>query len=308
MCIIVSKEKGVELPSKNTFKTCFTHNSDGAGIMYVSHNKVMIEKGFMCFEDFWRRIKELKKQFGDLTYKSFVFHFRIGTSGGIVPERTHPFPLTNNIDLINALDLVTNIGVAHNGILTEFTDLTKPNSSDTQNFIIKYLYPLYKLNPDFLKHEDIIEMIEQSVGTYNKFCILDSDENIYYINKSCFLSDNGVLYSNSTYKPYEYKSFSNLPVYNDYYEKYDGYDDYDYNYKTTEVALDEIKDDIVVDTNNNKYFRIEKGFITYWGVTEEVKEYSNYYRDTKGCLYELYADNDTLKLDFLAGYYKYKKE
>ena len=63
MCIIVSKEKGVKLPTKKILENCFNRNSDGAGFMYVKNNQVMIDKGYMTFEDFYKRLKELKKDY-----------------------------------------------------------------------------------------------------------------------------------------------------------------------------------------------------------------------------------------------------
>ena len=80
MCIIVAKEKGQKLPSKDILKTCFERNNDGAGLMYVQDNKVVIDKGYMTFKSFYKRIKKLQKRFNsDLTDKALVFHFRIGT-------------------------------------------------------------------------------------------------------------------------------------------------------------------------------------------------------------------------------------
>ena len=97
MCIIVAKEKGKQLPSKKILETCFDNNHDGAGLMYVKNNQVVIDKGYMTFKDFYKRVKELKKEFNsDLTDKAIVFHFRIGTSGENDKKTTHPFPISNN--------------------------------------------------------------------------------------------------------------------------------------------------------------------------------------------------------------------
>ena len=46
MCIIVSKKKGLELPTKEILRNCFNYNSDGAGIMFNDGKQVFIEKGF----------------------------------------------------------------------------------------------------------------------------------------------------------------------------------------------------------------------------------------------------------------------
>ena len=56
MCIIVAKEKGQKLPSKDILKTCFNNNDDGAGFMYVQDGKVIIDKGYMDFKSFYKRV------------------------------------------------------------------------------------------------------------------------------------------------------------------------------------------------------------------------------------------------------------
>ena len=62
MCIIVAKKKEVDLPSIDTLETCFDHNSDGAGLMYVDNGKVVIDKGYMTFKDFKRHYEKLCKK------------------------------------------------------------------------------------------------------------------------------------------------------------------------------------------------------------------------------------------------------
>ena len=83
MCIIVAKEKGVEAPSFDTLKTCFVNNPDGAGFMYLNkNNKVQIYKGFMKFEDLKAKLESVYNELGNTKDIPFVYHFRIGTSGG----------------------------------------------------------------------------------------------------------------------------------------------------------------------------------------------------------------------------------
>ena len=36
MCIIVAKDKNVDVPTIDILKRCFDYNSDGAGFMYVA--------------------------------------------------------------------------------------------------------------------------------------------------------------------------------------------------------------------------------------------------------------------------------
>lgn len=208
MCIIVSKEKGVKLPTKKILENCFKRNSDGAGFMYVKNNQVMIDKGYMTFEDFYKRLKELKKEFGnDLTDKALVMHFRIGTHGNNDKATTHPFPISSNEDELKKLKTTTNVGMAHNGIIPNYGYYTL--LSDTQAFIKDYVSIFRDLDKHFYKNERVMQLIKKTASS--KLCFLDNQENIYYLGD--FIEDEGVKYSNETYKPYSYL-YSYYPCYN----------------------------------------------------------------------------------------------
>ena len=64
MCIIINKPKGIEMPSKEILRNCFTRNSDGAGLMYALNGKVQIHKGFMTFDKFYEYLNKLDKVHG----------------------------------------------------------------------------------------------------------------------------------------------------------------------------------------------------------------------------------------------------
>lgn len=203
MCIIVSKEKGVKLPTKKILENCFKRNSDGAGFMYVKNNQVMIDKGYMTFEDFYKRLKELKKEFGnDLTDKALVMHFRIGTHGNNDKETTHPFPVSSSESELRKLKTTTNVGMAHNGIIPYYGYYTL--LSDTQAFIKDYVSVFRDLDKQFYKNERVMQLIKKTASS--KLCFLDNQENIYYLGD--FVENEGVKYSNDTYKPYDPYSYS----------------------------------------------------------------------------------------------------
>ena len=64
MCIIVAKKKGLELPTKEILENCFTANDDGAGISWNTDNgTVIIEKGFMTFNEFYNRLLEIDNEY-----------------------------------------------------------------------------------------------------------------------------------------------------------------------------------------------------------------------------------------------------
>lgn len=202
MCIIVSKAKGVDLPTKATLKTCFERNHDGAGIMYVDNKSVVIEKGFMTFNALYKRIQELKFKYGNnLKDKALVIHFRIGTSGQNDKKTTHPFPITNNIDQLRATKTRTNLGMVHNGVIHDY--VKGGNLSDTQHFIKDFVSVLYELDKSFYLNKHAQKLLNDTCKS--KLCFLDKYENLTYIGN--FIEDKGIMYSNATYKPITHKDF-----------------------------------------------------------------------------------------------------
>lgn len=231
MCIIVAKKRGVLLPTRRTLRECFERNKDGAGIMYVKNDKVIIEKGLMTFQDFYKKLKEIKRMFGgDLTNKAIVMHFRIGTHGENDKATTHPFPISSNFEDLRATYFETDLGMVHNGVMSSYN--YDRILSDTQTFIRDYVSVFKELNDKFYLNDKVMEIIADKAGiSYNKLCFLDNKENIYYYGNK--VEENGVIYSNTTYKPYEF-----IPYKRTYSYDYDyWYNSYNYGYskpKSTE--------------------------------------------------------------------------
>lgn len=294
MCIIVAKEKGVGLPTKATLRTCFEYNSDGAGIMYVNDNKVIIEKGFMSFGDFWHKIKELKHKFNsDLTDKAIVMHFRIGTHGENDKATTHPFAISKNSEDLRATYFETDIAMVHNGIIKDYN--YDKVLSDTQSFIKDFVSVFKELDTEFYKNERVMKLITDKANIdYNKLCFLDKEENIYYYGNK--VVDNGIIYSNSTYKEPKYYqpkySYSSYAWNDDYY--YGGYN-YNYNYtnyyktpKKTEPLKDKAKNDI-----EYKALQVGDQYMTLIDA-DVITEKDKYFIDKDKNLYE--KINDKLSL------------
>ena len=219
MCIIVSKAKGVEMPSKDILKRCFDYNSDGAGLMFVNKDKVNIVKGFMTFDKFYEYIEKLGK-IHDLKEKALVMHFRISTGGNVDGGNCHPYPVSHIEKGLRKEYILTDLGMAHNGIISMF-NYKDGVLNDTQQFIRDCVATLYDLNKDFYKDENTMNLLDKIAGS--KLCFLDKDENIYYVGK--FIEEDGVMYSNSTYKPYTY-----YPTRTNGYGYYDSYYDNIYYY------------------------------------------------------------------------------
>lgn len=290
MCIIVAKNKGVKLPSRDTLRECFKNNKDGAGLMYVKNGKVIIDKGFMTFEDLNRKIKSLKREFkSDLTNKAIVFHFRIGTHGQNDKATTHPFPISNKFEDLRATHFETDIAMAHNGIISAYN--YDKILSDTQSFIKDYVSIFKELNSNFYKNNRVMNLIKDKANiSYNKLCFLDNKENIYWYGDK--IIDNGVIYSNSTYKVTKYTPSYSRTKYNDVWEYVwsDWYDDKYYDTNVKEYTIDDfIK-------NKVKYEVLETGdyYYTREKVSAFVKKEDLIIIDNKDNLYSVLNDKVSL--------------
>lgn len=190
MCIICVSPKGVRQPSKTQIRTMFYRNPHGAGYMVARRGAVEIHKGFMNVGELLRQLDLEKFTEDDVV----VYHFRISTQAGNTPFMTHPFPLTSHIDLCEKLDLTCPCGVAHNGII-RMTSTGDPNYSDTALFITQYMTRIVHTQKD-LKDPIILNMLDAL--TNSRLAILDKSGYIATVGQ--FIDDNGLLFSNSSYK------------------------------------------------------------------------------------------------------------
>lgn len=249
MCIIVVKKKGVELPSESIFKNCFYNNDDGAGFMYNYNGKVIIQKGFMTYKDFKDALDNALSVIDNPKDTGMVFHFRITTQGGTNPQNCHPFPVTHEENLLRQTYVTTELGAAHNGIISLTSSygsyyyygkqVKNPDShlSDTQIFIRDYLSTIKKMKSDFYKDKMCLKLVEKLIDS--KMCFLDGNGNITTVGS--FVTEDDVLYSNSTYSYAKVRTYvpstkaNKTSKNSDYlygradynYGYYDDYDDYD---------------------------------------------------------------------------------
>lgn|SRR5574344_24222 len=276
MCIIVCKNKGVELPSREIFKECFASNPDGAGIMWYNpyKKKVIIDKGYMSYDSFDKHLEHLEHKY-KLTDIAMVFHFRIGTDGvKRNPANTHPFPIKRDLEMLTKSYMEVSVGVAHNGIISNYrgTDVY----SDTQMFISTFLYDLYKTNDKFYRNENLKHSIKLLSGS--KFAFLDDTNTITTIGD--FIEDNGILYSNNSYIPYVPPKYVT--------PKYYGYYDYDYIYDYSNEAGNHPKKDIVKKENPAYTKPVPVGMGIYLDNQEwiDVEEGDNYAISKFGGVYQ----------------------
>lgn len=222
MCIIVAKPQGVELPDETTLRTCFTNNPDGAGylILKKDEDKIRINKGFMKFKKLKRALGLERIEEDDIV----VLHFRIGTSGLTkAPTHTHPFPLSTRKDRLTARKISTKYALAHNGILSNFPDDKDDDDkfSDTMSFVKRIMASKY-VRDNVNDSKVIQKLIAEFVGISNKLAVVSVEGNqLLLINK--FEEDEGIYYSNDTYKFTKVKTYASGYVGTSQYGG--GYDD-----------------------------------------------------------------------------------
>lgn len=187
MCVIAVQPKGFKI-SKNYLENCWDNNGHGGGLMYAVDGKIIVKKELKSFNKFFSYIEEANKY-----DTSVVIHFRIATSGGINDYNIHPFKIHKNLYF------------CHNGIL----DIDVPHGSkenDTQIFNNNLMKPLPY---NFYKNNAIMNMIEYTIGSGNKFVFLDDKGDYVILNeKAGEWSEEGAWFSNTSYKRERYSTYN----------------------------------------------------------------------------------------------------
>lgn len=180
MCIIVMKPADKTL-TEERIDAMWKRNSDGAGFMYAEDGALRIVKGLMTLDAFKTALAAVGQD------RKLVIHFRIRTHGAIKPEMTHPFWVTGNL------------GMAHNGTISKVTatQLRSDSSVFAEMLSREYSDPLIAIQNKFHR-----EMIEAYIGSYNKLVFMDATGQHYILNESAGTWEDGVWYSNTTFRNY----------------------------------------------------------------------------------------------------------
>lgn len=197
MCIIIGKPEGEALPDEKTLENCFENNPHGAGFMYRDKGIIQIRKGFMTLPDMLTALDGA----GVNEKHEIIYHFRIATAGSIKPENCHPFPASADITELRQAHIKTAYGIAHNGILNYKEDLEN-DLSDTMSFVINVLS-----HKDVIStfHEQRIQEVLKPIISGSKFAVMTPFETHL---AGDFIEDNGLFYSNTSYKKQVYGRLS----------------------------------------------------------------------------------------------------
>lgn len=247
MCIIANIPKGVGMINQSTLEIMTNNNSHGFGVSYIDNDEIKVYKS-MDNKKFVKRCMEIQQEHSKTS--DILIHCRIATSGKTDINNVHPFHVDNDTVF------------AHNGVL----DCVEPTDkmSDTRMFN-KVL--LKNLQPNFLQVKRIREFIGEIIGsdkmvfqTVNPIL----DKNTYIINENNGTTENGIWFSNASYKAnkivsnYMYDNNS-CTVYNEsymlgsedyleYVEEFGSIADYITMYSPEESPFDEL-DDIIEKAN-----------------------------------------------------------
>jgi hypothetical protein len=207
MCIIAIAEK--RKLTVEEFKTCWTNNPDGAGFAwYDKKGNLIVSKGFM-------KIKEALSFYETLPLPH-VAHFRVGTSGNVCPELTHPFIVSKESEIV--LSGKVERVLFHNGVV-----------SDWKNYMVQIALVDGKMLTGKINDSRVIASLVSRIGEDildhlgSKWVTMDKENMTYYGGD--WEKEKGVLFSNTTYK--SYRSTYNTYTANDkWWEKH--YAPYEY--------------------------------------------------------------------------------
>lgn len=296
MCVILVKERGIELPTKDILESCWKRNPDGAGFMFNDCDKVVIMKGFMTFEEFYLRL-QTANEFYHLKEKGLVIHFRIATSGLKDKGNCHPYPISNdNLDLRKSF-ITTELGIAHNGIIRSYNG--KNNIlNDTQLFIKNDLFKLNSLDKKFYKNVIFQSMIERLIDG-SRLVFLNKKGEIIKLGN--WFHNGNYYFSNLNHVSKNTLNINKKPILFDNDLKY--FDEENNDFVINDEVVDKDYFDLFIDTLD----RLENGDSVY--SEDYFQEYNSfngkYYLNKKEkMIYELIGDNELMFVD----YYKSKEE
>lgn len=192
MCVICISKAGVKQPTKETLKDMFSANPDGAGYMVARNGKVEIHKGFMTFPEFWDNVSNEHFTKAD----PVVYHCRISTQAGVNPQMCHPFAFTSDIVKTKALDVICQLGIAHNGIIQMTSDRSDKEYSDTAHFVAEYL-PHIIHNKNDLKDKHVLTIIDELICS--KMVFLDGSGYVATVGKWT-TDESGLMFSNTSFR------------------------------------------------------------------------------------------------------------
>jgi predicted glutamine amidotransferase len=230
MCIIILHKEGIVL-NKESFKIAFNKNDDGFGLSYVDKTtgQLKIYKSIGMKDDnayliYKNKLENMKKD------SHILIHMRIGTGKSKIDlDNCHPFAINNETIF------------AHNGIIPKHAG-DASGKSDTYMFNEVILKNLSNISKNFIENATIRLMLEDYIGFANKLAFLTKN-NFYILNEKLWIQEDGIYYSNNSYK--NFQPIQPINSNNKYYT-------YRQNQNTTVYTLRKPTNNYVHPSNNNR--------------------------------------------------------
>lgn len=209
MCLLTVMQPN-STPTREQLLQAACNNPHGFGYAIMFNDRIVTGRG-MDAQEVIDRFLAIRERCPD-TWA--MFHHRYTTHGDTNKSNCHPFRVGGDEQIV----------LAHNGIIPiNIPDGDK--RSDTRIFAEDELPTML----EFLDDRDGFEMLEDYVG-WSKVCIFSISPklecNIYILNEDSGTWDNGIWWSNDSYKPSKWSKWSSLRPYGSW--SYDGYFDDDY--------------------------------------------------------------------------------
>ena len=193
MCIIAIYTAG-KRPTAESIKTMMTRNADGAGVAWNDGKAVHFKKGFTTPAE----VMEYIRLADERGARDIVFHSRIATSGGVSPAKCHPFPVSTKNDVLNATEGEGKTPLFfHNGV---FAVQLEKGLSDTQTFVKYSLAPLFRADARGVFRGVYDELIDMATAG-SRVAIIYPNR---VVNFGTWTRDEGILYSNYTFRKWNY--------------------------------------------------------------------------------------------------------
>jgi len=196
MCVIIYKPVG-EIVSAEELKAAWETNTHGAGLMWREEGEVSIRKGFMTFDSLVTFLKDQGFLVDGVVPKEpdIAFHFRIATSGGIHPGRTHPFPITRSYKLQERLSSTAKVAVMHNGVIGTMGGI---DWSDTQEIVSTVFHHVYEDGITAVDLKQRVEAALPNISFYTSKFLIMTGELIYWLGD--FKEEDGLAFSNLNHR------------------------------------------------------------------------------------------------------------
>jgi len=220
MCVIIYKKRGFNIPDKKLLLRAWTANPDGAGFAYNDNKNVYYKKGFTKFKDFYNALLETDTT-AKLQNKDLIIHFRIATSGGTAPEKTHPFCVTHSLKKMEQLQGTCKLAFFHNGIISDFAS---KNYSDTENYTALILANIKNLEQQDTLIDYLARVENSRFALITKNRVLLGNEfltdNNYFVSNKNYTYYYNTSYNNYDKMKYQYNTYTKDYLYNDYNRLY----------------------------------------------------------------------------------------